>query len=100
MNLVETLSKVSCDGGGQLSSCRALKARLQLPESDLCTALVHLVFQVGVLGVVCCRCSMWAWMRSSTSGSQRPASACRILLLIIDLWEGPSVVSPDFCRAS
>ena len=50
MNLVETLSKVSCDGGGQLSSCKALKARLQLPESDLCTALGHLVFQVGVLG--------------------------------------------------
>ena len=60
MNLLATLSKVSCDGGGQLSSCRALKARLQLPDSDLCTALVQLVFQVGFLGVVCCRCSMWA----------------------------------------
>ena len=35
MNLVETFSKVSCEGGGQLSSCRARNARLQLPERDL-----------------------------------------------------------------
>ena len=35
MNLDETSSNVSCEGGGQLSSCSARKARLQLPESDL-----------------------------------------------------------------
>ena len=35
MNLVETLSNVSCEGGGQLSSCKARNARLQLPERDL-----------------------------------------------------------------
>ena len=58
INLVDTFSNVSCVGGGQLSSCKALKARLQLPERDFWTALTHLVFQVGFLGVVCWRCSM------------------------------------------
>ena len=53
MNLVATWSKVSCDAGGQLSVWSARKARLQLPESDLWTALEHLVCQVGVLGVDC-----------------------------------------------
>ena len=58
MNLVETFSNVSCEGGGQLSSCSARKARLQLPESDLWTALTHLVFQVGFFGLSCWERSM------------------------------------------
>ena len=35
MNLVATLSKVSWDGGGQLSFWRARNAKLQLPDKDL-----------------------------------------------------------------
>ena len=78
---------------GECGTIVFLKARFQLPESDLKTALEHLVFQVGFLGASCCWKSMWACSRSSTRGNHRPASACRIPRLTTDLWEGPSEVS-------